>query len=483
MGSRGLCGGVWEEKTVAGFESLVSGITDVIWTYLLVALLIGLGLYFTIRSRFVQFRMFGEMVRLLVRDSGSDSGVSSFGAFCVGTAARVGTGNLAGVALAIGVGGPGAVFWMWIIALVGAGSAFIESTLAQIYKVRDGDTFRGGPAYYMEKALGQRWMGVLFAVLITMCFGLIFTSVQANTISLAFNEAYGVPQIALGVALTILTGLVIFGGIERIARVAEIVVPVLAIPYVLMAVYIIAINFTQIPNVLFLIVSDAFGLRPALGGGLGAALLVGVQRGLFSNEAGMGSAPNAAATANVTHPVKQGLVQSLGVFVDTLVICSATAFIILFSGIYESSEADGIALTQQALSSQIGGWASAFIAFAVFTFAGSSIIANYYYGETNIEFITRDSRYVFYFRIAVMALVFFGSLAGIELVWLLADLFMGSMALVNLAAIAILAPIAIKALNDYTRQRKRGDNPTFHANNIPGLKNAEVWGSEERKVK
>lgn len=455
-------------------EGFVGGVNDVIWTYLLVILLIGLGLYFTVRSRFVQFRMFGEMVRLLAKDSRSDSGVSSFGAFCVGTAARVGTGNLAGVALAIAVGGPGAIFWMWVIALVGGASAFVESTLAQIYKVPEGDTFRGGPAYYMEKALGQRWMGVLFAVLITFCFGLIFSSVQSNTISLAFNEAYGVNRLFLGLVLTGITGLVIFGGIKRIARVAEIIVPVLAIPYVLMAVYVIAINFTQIPNVLFLIVSDAFGLRPALGGGLGAALLIGVQRGLFSNEAGMGSAPNAAATANVTHPVKQGLIQSLGVFVDTLVICSATAFIILFSGIYESGEANGIALTQQALSDQIGGWASAFTAFAVFTFAFSSIIANYYYGETNIEFITEDRRYVFYYRLAVMGLVLFGSVAALELVWALADLFMGSMALVNLAAIALLAPIAFAALKDYQRQRKRGENPTFHAPDVPGIKNAEV---------
>lgn len=468
-------------------EGLIGSVTDVIWTYLLVGLLIGLGLYFTIRTDFVQFKMFREMIRLLVRDSGgANGGVSSFGAFCIGTAARVGTGNLAGVALAIGIGGPGAVFWMWVIALVGAASAFVESTLAQVYKVRDGDTFRGGPAYYMERALGQRWMGVLFAILITFTFGLVFSSVQANTITLAFNEAYNVPRVLLGLLITAITAGIIFGGVKRIARAAEIIVPLLAIPYVLMALYIIVTNFTQIPNVLFLIVSDAFGLRPALGGGFGAALLIGVQRGLFSNEAGMGSAPNAAATANVSHPTKQGLVQSLGVFVDTLVICSATAFIILFSGIYESGEADGIALTQQALASQIGGWASAFIAFAVFTFAFSSIIANYYYGQTNIEFMTDNPRAILYYRIAVCATVLFGSVAALELVWLLADLFMGSMALVNLTAIAILAPIAIKVLKDYQSQRKRGLDPKFDASDKPYIKNAEVWGSAskgDRKVR
>lgn len=466
---------------MAGLEGLVGGVNNLIWSYLLVVLLIGLGLYFTYRTGFVQFKLFREMVRLLVH-SGGGRGVSSFGAFAVGTAARVGTGNLAGVALAIAVGGPGAVFWMWVIALVGAASAFVESTLAQIYKVRDGDTFRGGPAYYMEKALGARWMGLLFAVLITLCFGLIFTSVQANTVSLALEDSYGINRFIVGLGVVILTGLVIFGGIKRIARVAQILVPVLAIPYVLMALFIVVTNFTEIPRVLWLIVTSAFGLQEAIGGGIGAAIVVGVQRGLFSNEAGMGSAPNAAATADVTHPAKQGLVQSLGVFVDTLVICSATAFIILFSGIYESSEADGIVLTQQALGSQIGEWSVLFIAFAVFFFTFSSIIANYYYGETNIEFIFgrgEGGRTIFVYRIAVLGLVLFGSLASIELVWALADLFMGSMALVNLIAIALLGKIAFSALRDYRAQMSAGKDPTFHVNNIRGLKNVECWGESD----
>lgn len=466
---------------MAGLEGLVGGVNNLIWSYLLVVLLIGLGLYFTYRTGFVQFKLFREMVRLLVH-SGGGRGVSSFGAFAVGTAARVGTGNLAGVALAIAVGGPGAVFWMWMIALVGAASAFVESTLAQIYKVRDGDTFRGGPAYYMEKALGARWMGLLFAVLITLCFGLIFTSVQANTVSLALEDSYGINRFIVGLGVVILTGLVIFGGIKRIARVAQILVPVLAIPYVLMALFIVVTNFTEIPRVLWLIVTSAFGLQEAIGGGIGAAIVVGVQRGLFSNEAGMGSAPNAAATADVTHPAKQGLVQSLGVFVDTLVICSATAFIILFSGIYESGEADGIVLTQQALGSQIGEWSVLFIAFAVFFFTFSSIIANYYYGETNIEFIFgrgEGGRTIFVYRIAVLGLVLFGSLASIELVWALADLFMGSMALVNLIAIALLGKIAFSALRDYRAQMSAGKDPTFHVNNIRGLKNVECWGESD----
>lgn len=463
-------------------QDLISVANDFVWTYILIALLIGLGLYFTIRMRFVQFSLFKDSVRLLGAGTASGSGVSSFGAFAVGTAARVGTGNLAGVALAIAVGGPGAIFWMWMIALVGAASAFVESTLAQVYKVRDGENFRGGPAYYMERALGQRWMGILFAVLITFTFGLVFTSVQANTITLAFEESYGFNRFLVGIVITIVAALVIFGGIRRIARVAEILVIVMAIPYVLMALYVVAINFTEIPRVFGLIVGNAFGIGPAVGGGFGAAIMQGVRRGLFSNEAGMGSAPNAAATADVSHPAKQGLVQSLGVFVDTIVICSATAFVILFSGIYESSEENGITLTQQALGSQVGGWAVGFISFAVFMFAFSSIVANYYYGETNIEFITGSRRWITYYRFAVMALVLFGSVAAVEIVWALADLFMASMAIVNLIAITLLAPIASAVLKDYRRQRDAGQDPVFKASDIINVKNTECWG-DERRVK
>ena len=445
-------------------------------------MLIGAGLYFTVRSDFVQFRLFGEMFRVitdLTRGPGGQ-GISSFGAFCIGAASRIGTGNLAGVALAIAVGGPGAVFWMWVIALLGAASAFVESTLAQIYKVPDGQQFRGGPAYYMEKALGQRWMGILFAILITFTFGLIFSSVQANTISLAVESAYGVPRVILAILLTIFTALVIFGGVQRISKVAQVLVPVMAVVYVVMAAYIIIINFTQIPAVFWLIISDAFGLREAIGGGVAAALRQGISRGLFSNEAGMGSAPNAAATASVSHPVKQGLVQTLGVFTDTLLVATSTAFIILFSGLYDAEEASGITLTQDALETQIGAWAPSFIAVAILMFAFSSIIGNYYYGETNTEFITDDRRWIFYYRIAVLALVFFGSVAKLELVWALADMFMGSMAIVNLIAILLLGRIAFAALGDYLRQRRSGKDPTFHVDNIRGLRNVECWGESSR---
>ncbi|WP_026560948.1 alanine/glycine:cation symporter family protein [Bacillus sp. J37] len=463
-------------------ESMIDGTNTLLWSYVLIIMLIGLGLYFTFRTKFVQFRLFGEMVRLLGEGARADKkGVSSFQAFCISTASRVGTGNLAGVAIAITTGGPGAVFWMWLIALIGSASAFVESTLAQIYKVKDGDTFRGGPAYYMEKALNARWMGVTFAVLITLTFGLAFNSVQANTITSAFHSSFGINKVLIAVILSIITAIIIFGGIKRIARVSEIIVPVMAGAYILIALFIMIINITEIPSVFVLIFESAFGLQEAAGGALGAAMMNGIKRGLFSNEAGMGSAPNAAATADVSHPVKQGLIQSLGVFVDTLIICSSTAFIILLSGLYTSPESDGIVLTQQALESSMGTWAGIFLSIIVLMFAFSSIVGNYYYGESNIEFINNNKLFLNIYRVAVVAMVAFGSLASLSFVWSLADLFMGLMAIINLIAITLLGKIAFSALSDYMKQRSAGKDPTFTADSIEGLKNIEAWGkpSEE----
>ncbi|WP_368658015.1 alanine/glycine:cation symporter family protein [Metabacillus halosaccharovorans] len=463
-------------------ESMINGTNTLLWSYVLIIMLIGLGLYFTFRTKFVQFRLFGEMVRLLGEGARADKkGVSSFQAFCISTASRVGTGNLAGVAIAITTGGPGAVFWMWLIALIGSASAFVESTLAQIYKVKDGDTFRGGPAYYMEKALNARWMGVTFAVLITLTFGLAFNSVQANTITSAFHSSFGINKVLIAVILSIITAIIIFGGIKRIARVSEIIVPVMAGAYILIALFIMIINITEIPSVFVLIFESAFGLQEAAGGALGAAMMNGIKRGLFSNEAGMGSAPNAAATADVSHPVKQGLIQSLGVFVDTLIICSSTAFIILLSGLYTSPESDGIVLTQQALETSMGTWAGIFLSIIVLMFAFSSIVGNYYYGESNIEFINNNKLFLNIYRVAVVAMVAFGSLASLSFVWSLADLFMGLMAIINLIAITLLGKIAFSALSDYMKQRSAGKDPTFTADSIEGLKNVEAWGkaSEE----
>ncbi|QGU96757.1 amino acid carrier protein [Clostridium bovifaecis] len=469
-------------------QKIISVLNTALWSYVLIALLIILGLYFTIKSRFVQFKFFGEMFRLLgegasksISSEGREQkGVSSFQAFCISTASRVGTGNLAGVAIAISMGGPGAVFWMWVIALIGGGSSFVESTLAQIYKVKDEHGYRGGPAYYMEKALNKRWLGVLFSVLITISFGLVFNSVQANTISFAFEEAFGVNRLIVGLVVTALTAMIIFGGIKRIAKVAEMIVPVMAIGYIAVALFVVFKNITHVPAVFSLIIENAFGIKEAVGGGVGAAIMMGIKRGLFSNEAGMGSAPNAAATADVTHPVKQGLIQTLGVFTDTILICSCTAFIVLLSGVYTNTKLEGIQLTQKALSSQVGAWGNTFIAICIFLFAFSSIVGNYYYGETNIEFIKANKLWLLAYRAAVIGMVIFGSVAKIQIVWDMADLFMGIMAIINLIAISRLSKIAFAALQDYSRQKKAGKNPVFSVDDIGGLENAECWEKKKK---
>ncbi|WP_028543554.1 alanine/glycine:cation symporter family protein [Paenibacillus taiwanensis] len=453
------------------------------WYLMLIFILIVVGLMFSIRTRFVQLSAIGETFRLITgreRETESDkdkgkTGVSSFQAFAMSTASRVGTGNLAGVAIAISLGGPGAVFWMWVIAIIGSASAFVESTLAQIYKVRDGNAFRGGPAYYMEKALNARWLGIIFAILITFSFGFVFNSVQANTVSAAFGDLFGFSPWAMGATLAVLVVLTIFGGVHRIAKVSAVIVPIMALGYIGIALFVIMLNFDRIPEVFSSIIRNAFGFEEAVAGGIGAAIMNGIKRGLFSNEAGMGSAPNAAATAAVSHPVKQGLIQSFGVFVDTLLVCSSTAFIILFSGISTSGDLNGIQLTQHALAAEIGGWAHYFIGFAIFLFAFSSLIGNYYYGQSNIEFITKSKGWMFAYRIGVVLMVLFGSVAKITLVWDMADMFMGLMAFINLIVIFILGKIAVAALRDYSKQRKEGKEPQFYADTIPGLKHVECW--------
>lgn len=461
-------------------NSIINISNDILWTYVLIAPLILLGIYFTFKTGFVQFRYIKEMFRLLTdgatgkKEKGS---VSSFQAFCISTASRVGTGNLAGIAIAISIGGPGAIFWMWLMALIGSASSFVESTLAQIYKQSDGNgAYIGGPAYYMEKALNMRWMGVIFSILITICFGLVFNSVQSNTISLALNQAFGINRIVVGVALTIITSIIIFGGIHRIAKVSEIIVPIMAVAYILIALFVVITNITKVPGLIALIVENAFGAKQAVGGSIGGALLIGIKRGLFSNEAGMGSAPNAAATANVSHPVKQGLIQTLGVFTDTIVICSCTAFIILLSDIDLSSGLTGIELTQNALSSHIGSFGSIFIALCVLLFAFSSIVGNYYYGESNIGFLSKKKIYITIYRVCVALMVLFGATVSMDIVWNLADVIMALMAITNLIAIALLGKFAFKALDDYRAQKKAGiKEPVFKASSIPELKNVTEW--------
>ena len=397
----------------------INGVNDILWSYILIIMLLGCAVWFTIKSRFVQFRMIGEMIRLLGDSAGKgekgEKHISSFQAFAVSLASRVGTGNLAGVATAVAIGGPGSVFWMWLIALLGSSSAFVESTLAQLYKEKGKDSFIGGPAYYMLHGLGLRWMGVLFAVLISITFGFAFNSVQSNTICAAWEGAFGIDHAWIGAILTVLTLIVIFGGIQRIARVSSIVVPVMALGYIALALGIVLFNITRLPAVIETILSNAFGWEQAIGGSVGAALMQGIKRGLFSNEAGMGSAPNVAATAHVSHPVKQGLIQALGVFTDTLIICTCTAFIILFSGAPLDGSINGVQLTQQALSNEVGSIGSTFVALAILLFAFSSIIGNYYYGEANIRFITSKRSVLFIYRILVGGMVMFGALASLDL--------------------------------------------------------------------
>ncbi|MGL5948044.1 MAG: alanine/glycine:cation symporter family protein [Aeromonas sp.] len=475
-------------------ESIVNGLNDLMWGTVLIYLLIGVGLYFTVRLDFIQVRHFGHMFSVLKNSRKADNaGISSFQALCTSLAARVGTGNLAGVAVAIYLGGPGAVFWMWLIAFIGMATSFVESTLAQLYKVRDdAGNYRGGPAYYMERGLGQRWMGVVFSLCLILAFGLVFNAVQANSISLAMHVAFGVPAWATGVGLVLLSSLIIFGGIRGIARFAELVVPVMALAYIALALVIVAMNISELPNVLLLIVKSAFGFEQAGSGAMGyaisQAMVNGIKRGLFSNEAGMGSAPNAAATATPfpPHPASQGYVQMLGVFMDTLVICTCTAAIILLSGQFEpGSGVTGIELTQRALASQIGGAGNVFIAIAIFFFAFTSIVANYSYAETNLVFLEHNHQAgLMLFRALVLGMVMFGAVGELPIVWALADVSMGLMAMVNLVAIVLLSGTAFKLAKDYHQQLSAGKVPTFDANRYPEFRDqleAGIWYQVEKK--
>ena len=474
------------------FNELITSVNDAVWGYVLIFALVGCGLWFTLKTRFVQFRMVGEMFRLLTdsavntveeqvkeqKKGETSKHISSFQAFAVSVATRVGTGNLAGVASAIAIGGPGAVFWMWLIALIGSATAFVESTLAQLYKQKHKDSSIGGPAYYIQKGLKQRWMAITFAILITCQFGLSNNSIQANTICGAMQEAFGWSPLWVGVFLAVLALFIVFGGIQRIAQVSAVLVPVMAVGYLLLAIVIIIMNINLIPYVFRIIVEDAFGIQQIAGGGIGATIMNGVKRGLFSNEAGEGSAPNVAATATVSHPVKQGLIQALGVFTDTLLVCSCTAFIILISGLYKAPELNGIALTQSALQSEVGAVGPIFIALAILLFAFSSIIGNYYYGEANIRFITPNTKVMTAYRIcSAGVMVVFGAVASFELVWNIVDFFMAFLTACNLIAIVILGRYAFRLLDDYRQQKRQGiKEPVFHRRQLPEIEDEiECW--------
>ena len=451
---------------------LVNSLNDLVWGMLLIWLLVGTGLYFTVRLGFIQFRHFGHAFSVLKGSGRSDaSGISSFQALCTSLAARVGTGNVAGVAVAITLGGPGAIFWMWMVAMVGMATGFVEATLAQLFKVRDDQgQFRGGPAYYMERGLNARWMGVLFSIFLIIAFGFVFNSVQANTISGAMQGSFGIPDWVSGLGMVAITGLIVFGGIRAIARFSSLVVPVMAVAYLLLALVLIVLNLEKIPGIFELIIKSAFGLHEAAAGGIGAAIMNGFKRGLFSNEAGMGSAPNAAASATPypPHPASQGYVQMAGVFIDTLLICTASAAIILLAG---PQEGEGIMLVQNALVSQVGSWGKYFLTVIILFFAFTSIVANYFYAENCLVFLEhKHPAGLLVFRLLVLAMVMFGALASVPFIWNLADLSMGLMAITNLIAILSLSGLAFKLARDYNAQRKAGRLPTFDANQYPEIK-------------
>ena len=467
--------------------AIIDFLNSIFWGYILIYGLLAVGVFFTIRLGFLQFVHFGEMVRAIRGARQSDSsGISPFQALCTSLASRVGTGNLAGVAVALYLGGAGAIFWMWMVALVGMATGYAESSLAQLYKVRDGHgQYRGGPAFYIANGLNAPWAGGVFSVALIISFGLVFNAVQANSIADAMEGAFGFPKLAVGVAIAILAGLVIFGGLRSIARFAELVVPLMAGLYVLMALIVVVINISEVPGVLMTIVRSAFGLEEAAGGAAGsvtAAMLNGIKRGLFSNEAGMGSAPNVAATATPAphHPSSQGLVQAMGVFIDTIVICTATAVMILLSGVLEpGSGVTGTQLTQQAMESHIGVAGSYFVAIAILFFAFTSIVANYSYAENALIFLGAGNKLgLTLLRLAALAMVVWGAYEAVATVFNAADASMGLMATINLIAIMLLSGTVVKLTKDYMAQIKEGVVPTFRVKDYPELKakiHNDIW--------
>jgi AGCS family alanine or glycine:cation symporter len=464
---------------------MLAFLNELLWSYVLIYGLVAAGLLFTIGSRLVQFRYFGAMFGILRQAFHHEAGhLSSFQALMLSVAGRVGAGNIAGVAVAITLGGPGAVFWMWVIGLIGMATSYFECTLAQVYKNYEPDgTFRGGPAYYIERGLGQKWLAGLFSILLLVTFGFSFSALQSFTVASSFNDAFGIPTAISGVALTVVLGLIIFGGIKRIATAAEVIVPVMAIGYILIAIVVIAMNIGEVPAAFLLIVKSAFGLEPAFGGGIGAAIAMGVRRGLFSNEAGLGSAPNVAAVAYVRHPGNQGIVQAFSVFIDTLIICSCTAFMVLLSDVYTATgETDGIVLTQASLADQVGEWGRGFVSIALMLFAFTSIMYNYYLGENSLNFFSEENKTLFTgFRVLTLGLVLWGSLQDLSTVFAFADVTMGLLAVVNLTAVVLLFKIGLRVMRDYDEQRRAGiEHPVFDPAKFPDLNiDQRAWRLDE----
>ena len=466
-------------------NAIIDFLNDIFWGYVLIYGLLAVGIYFTVRLGFIQFRHFTEMFRCVMGSGETDkNGISPFAALTVSLASRVGTGNIAGVAVALTLGGPGAIFWMWMVALVGMATAYAESTLAQLYKVHGPDgMYRGGPAYYIARGLGQPWLAALFAVALIVSFGLVFNAVQANSIAEAMAQSFGINKALVGVVVAALAGIIIFGGIPQIARAAEIIVPFMAGAYLLAAIIVLVMNISEVPVILTGIVKSAFGLQEAVGGvtgGVLAAMMNGIKRGLFSNEAGMGSAPNiaAVATPDPHHPSSQGFVQALGVFIDTLLICTATAVMILLADVMPSAELTGVNLTQAALTDHFGGFGGIFVSVAIFFFAFTSIIGNYSYAENAIVYLGAGTTGIMFMRLGALAMVIWGAMQAVATVFNFADASMGLMATINLIAIVLLSGTITYVTRDYLRQRAAGQVPKFHIAEHPELAqgvNRDIW--------
>lgn len=476
-------------------EELVNKASGMVWSLGLVAFALGAGLFFSIMTRFVQFRYFKEMIKLLFEKGNPESGVSSFQAFSMALAGRVGIGNIAGVATAIAFGGPGAVFWMWIMALLGGASSFIESTLAQIYKVKDGNQYRGGTPYFIEKGLNMKWFAVFVAIVVTLCYGILVPGIQANTIAVGFENTIGLNKSITGIILVVLLGIIIFGGVKRIANVAEKVVPFMALGYVVITFVLIFANAAEIPAMLWLIISSAFGANEMFGGIIGAAIAWGVKRAVFSNVAGVGEGTYSSAAADVSHPAKQGLVQAFSVYIDTIIVCTATALMILITGMYsvtpegkqpiveniQGVEA-GPMWTQAAVESVIPGFGGLFVAIAIFFFAFTTLMAYYYISETTLVYLGRKRRLKGLkagLMIVFLGMIYLGSVENASLLWALGDFGFGSMAWLNLVAILFLTKTALKVFKDYEEQRKAGIEPVFDPVKL-GIKGADFW---EEKAK
>ena len=478
------------EQALNIFETAVNFANDLLWQEVLIGLLIVAGLYFSFTSKFVQFRwlkiMFSSLGEKRAKMPDGSKGISSFQAFTISAAQRIGTANIAGVATAIVVGGPGAVFWMWVVALLGAGTAFFEATLAQVYKVRDKESgFRGGPAYYMTKGLNQKGIGYVFAILMTITFGIVFVMLQSNTIANAYDEAFGINTTVSGIVVAIVVALVIFGGAKSIANVATAIVPVMAGLYIILVTVILVMNYDMIIPMLQTIVVNAFGIEEVFGGAIGAAIINGFQRGLLSNEAGMGSAPNAAASAAVRHPIQQGLIQSLGVYFDTIIVCTATAIVILlYTDLSFGADApQGIAVTQAAMDQEFFGYGGIIIAVFILLFAFSTILGNYFYAQSNLSFIVDNKKVTFAFRVIVVIMTAVGAVLGVQLVWTLADLFMAFLAIINLMMVVALSPLVFELMRDYKEQKDRGESPIFFAKNISyKLPDDNQWGDDDYRM-